>query len=86
MRWFPKIRRPQYKPQYTLILIMKTPKMVPLILPGITPRPRTSSQVKADKVPQPQPSGRSGFRVKGTTVNIRGTMGPCGVEGFELRA
>ena len=29
---FPKIRGPQYRPQYTIVLIMGTPKKVPLIL------------------------------------------------------
>ena len=29
---FPKITGPQYRPQYTIVLIMGTPKKVPLIL------------------------------------------------------
>ena len=29
---FPKIRGPQYRPQNTIVLIMGTPKRVPLIL------------------------------------------------------
>ena len=31
MRYFPKTRVPQYRPQYTIILNMGTPKKVPLI-------------------------------------------------------
>ena len=37
--YFPKIRGPQYRPQYIIVLIIGTPKKVPLILgnPHIQP-------------------------------------------------
>ena len=44
-RSFPKIRIPQYRPQYTIALIIGTPKRVPLILgnPPLVPMPTSCS-------------------------------------------
>ena len=55
---FPKKGEPQHRPQYTIILIMATPKMVPLILgnpPYIRNKHSSFEPVKPSKTPLCKP-------------------------------